>query len=304
MVPYSKNFGNFGVNLTEQKFRELQVLARGEGRNTQELLTLYVLEGFLSRVAESPYTELLVLKGGVLLAALDNRRPTRDIDFAGIDMNNEAENVLKVCCEIASNFQVDGIVFDIGTATARIIRDEDEYSGARVSMSASIHTAQISFHIDVNVGDPIVPGVERVTIPRLLDSSNPIVLLGYPISMVLAEKIVTAIQRGTANTRWRDFGDIYELSRLHSFPYSELKTSVNAVAEHRLVEMTTLREGLAGFAEIGQIKYENWRRKQDRHELPETFADLLEEIYAFSDEVIDGREETNAYWNPSTLMWE
>lgn len=38
------------MNLTEQKFRELQVLARGEGRNTQELLTLYVLEGFLSRL--------------------------------------------------------------------------------------------------------------------------------------------------------------------------------------------------------------------------------------------------------------
>ncbi len=292
------------MNIAEQRYRELQVLARGTGRNTQELLTLYVLEGFLSRVAESQYKELLVLKGGLLQAALDTRRPTRDIDFAGIDLNNDVQNLLKVCCEIGSNIQDDGIVFDIGAATARIIRDEDEYSGVRVSMLAKIYTAQIPFHIDVNVGDPIVPGVEKVIIPRLLNSANQIVLLGYPISMVLAEKIVTAVQRGTANTRWRDFGDIYELSRWHPIPYSDLKTSINAVAEHRVVELTTLREGLAGFAEIGQIKYENWRRKQDRLELPEIFAELLQEIYTFSDLVIDGSDGIKASWNPSTLNWQ
>ena len=219
-------------------------------------------------------------------------------------MNNDLENLLKVCCEIASNIQDDGIVFDIGAATARIIRDEDEYSGVRVSMSARIYTAQIPFHIDVNVGDPIVPGVEKVIISRLLNNANHIVLLGYPISMVLAEKIVTAVQRGTANTRWRDFGDIYELCRRHSIPYNDLKTSINAVAEHRLVELTTLREGLAGFAEIGQIKYENWRRKQDRHELPEIFGELLQEIYLFGDPVIGGSDGINESWNQSTLNWQ
>ena len=292
------------MNIAEQRYRELQVLARGTGRNTQELLTLYVLEGFLSRVAESQYKELLVLKGGVLLAAFDNRRPTRDIDFAGIDLNNNVKNLLKICCEIGSNFQDDGIVFDIGAATARIIRDEDEYSGVRISVSARIYTAQIPFHIDVNVGDPIVPGVENIIIPRLLNSANQIVLLGYPISMVLAEKIVTSIQRGTANTRWRDFGDIYELSRWHPITYSELKTSVNAVAEHRVVELTTLREGLAGFAEIGQTKYENWRRKHERLELPEDFGELLKEIYIFSDPVIGEVDRTDSCWNPSTLNWQ
>ena len=292
------------MNITEQRYRELQVLARGTGRNTQELLTLYVLEGFLSRVAESQYKELLVLKGGVLLAAFDNRRPTRDIDFVGIDLDNDVENLLKVCCEIGSNTQDDGIVFDIGSATARIIRDEDEYSGVRVSMSARIYTAQVPFHIDVNVGDPIVPGVEKVIIPRLLNTANYIVLLGYPISMVLAEKIVTAIQRGTANTRWRDFGDIYELSRRHSIPFNDLKISVQTVAEHRVVELTTLREGLAGFAEIGQINYENWRKKQERLELPEIFGELLKEIYIFSDPVIGEIERTDSCWNPSTLNWK
>ena len=108
------------MNTTEQRYRELQALARHIGRNTHELLTLYVLEGFLSRVAESPYRELLVLKGGVLLAALDTRRPTRDIDFAAINLNNDAANVLKVCREIATSNQNDGIVFDVEAASAII----------------------------------------------------------------------------------------------------------------------------------------------------------------------------------------
>lgn len=292
------------MNTAEQRYRELQALARRTGRNTHELLTLYVLEGFLSRVAESPYRELLVLKGGVLLAALDTRRPTRDIDFAAINLNNDAANVLKVCREIATSNQNDGIVFDVEAATAIIIRDEDEYSGVRVSMSASIHTAQIPFHIDVNVGDPIVPGVKNVKIPRLLNNLTHIELLGYPVSMVLAEKIVTLVQRGTANTRWRDFGDIYELSRKHSILFSELKTSVNAVAEYRLVELAVLREELTGFAEIGQAKYENWRRKQDRLELPEIFGELLQAIYIFSDPVIDGNAGAYSSWDPFSLSWQ
>jgi len=292
------------VNTGEQKYRELQVQARDTGRSTHELLTLYVLEGFLSRVAESSHREMLVLKGGVLLAALDARRPTRDIDFAGVDLNNDVEYVSKLCREIASDFQDDGVVFDVAAASAVTIRGDVEYNGVRVSMPASIHTAQIRFHIDINVGDPIVPRAEEVKVPRMLDNTNHIVLLGYPIFMVLAEKIVTAIQRGTASTRWRDFGDIYELSRRHPIPLNGLKTSVNAVAQHRVVELTTLEESLSGFAEIGQTKYENWRRKQDLLELPEIFGDLLGAIYIFSDPVIDGRARANTFWDPFTFIWQ
>ena len=50
-------------------------------------------------------------------------------------------------------------------------------------------------------------GPDEVVLPKLLGGE--IRLLGYPMTMVLAEKAVTALQRATANTRWRDFGDIY-----------------------------------------------------------------------------------------------
>lgn len=41
-------------------------------------------------------------------------------------------------------------------------------------------------------------------------------VLGYPLSLVHAEKIVTALSRGAKSTRWRDFADICQLARRHS----------------------------------------------------------------------------------------
>jgi hypothetical protein len=70
-------------------YLDLQRRARGEGRPTQELLTLYVVERWLARLALSPYTEQFVLKGGILLAAFDARRPTADVDALARNFANE-----------------------------------------------------------------------------------------------------------------------------------------------------------------------------------------------------------------------
>jgi hypothetical protein len=73
---------------------DLQRRAKATRRNTQELIQLYILEGFLARLAASSVREKFVLKGGVLLAAFGNRRPTRDVDFAGRDIGNDEATIL------------------------------------------------------------------------------------------------------------------------------------------------------------------------------------------------------------------
>jgi hypothetical protein len=98
-------------------------------------------------------------------------------------------------------------VFDHEAASALVIREDDEYSGVRVTMPCSLDRSRLRFHIDVSVGDPVWPAPGSVELPRLLGGS--LRLLGYPLAMVYAEKIATAVQRGQANTRWRDFADIY-----------------------------------------------------------------------------------------------
>jgi hypothetical protein len=66
----------------EQAYRALQGRAREERRGTQELLIFYAHEGFLRRLSMSRHRENLVLKGGMLLAVLGARRPTRDADLS------------------------------------------------------------------------------------------------------------------------------------------------------------------------------------------------------------------------------
>jgi hypothetical protein len=81
------------------------------------------------------------------------------------------------------------------------------------------------------VGDPIWPEPQQVILSRLLDGA--LLIRGYPLEMVLAEKIVTAIARGSANTRWRDFVDIYSLVHRHTTVAATLRTSLDRVAQYR-----------------------------------------------------------------------
>ena len=72
----------------------LQKRAKADRRITAEYLKLYALEGFLLRLGQSEHRDSFVLKGGVLLAAYQLRRPTADIDFAALRTTNDgAESI-------------------------------------------------------------------------------------------------------------------------------------------------------------------------------------------------------------------
>ena len=222
-------------------YLDLRNKARHDRRPVDELLQLYVLEGFLAWLAASHRADQFVLKGGVLLAAFDERRPTRDVDLQAQALDNDAEVVGAAVCQIAGGALDDGVVFDVEAATAEVIRDEDPYAGVRVTMGAQLATARPHFHVDVNVGDPITPAPVSVRVPRLL--GGVLAVRGYPLAMVHAEKIVTAVARGTASTRWRDFADVYRLVRRHAVDGAELVSSIRDVGRHRQVQLPSARSG-------------------------------------------------------------
>jgi predicted nucleotidyltransferase component of viral defense system len=285
----------------------LRKRARGEGRTTAEYLRLYALEGFLLRLANSEHDSKFILKGGVLLAAYDLRRPTADVDFAGVQLSNDVEYVRRYVAEIAATVLPagldDGLVFDLEDIRAETIREDEEYSGVRVRLVARLATAVDPFHVDVNVGDPIWPAPADISLPRLL-GEEPISLRGYPLEMVLAEKIVTVLQRGQASTRWRDFGDIYLLARSRIFQAREIRRSLQAVAEYRHVELSSLDDALDGYAKIGQTRWEAWRRKLDLADiLPADFGDALGTLEVFAAPILAGSVDDSASWDPTRRAW-
>lgn len=284
-------------------YLDLRRVARTDGRLTDEYLRRYVLEGFLSRLATSRYAGELIVKGGVLLAAYAIRRPTADIDIAVSDVSGQVDHIRGLVTSIAARRAEDGIVFDISTAQAEQIRDENTYAGVRVSLTASLATAVIRFHVDVNIGDPIWPAADYVYLPRLLGGE--IRLLGYPLPMVLAEKIVTAVERGTVNTRWRDFADIYLLTGSHNASFAVTHKAIRVVADHRRIAPRPLRVVHDGYAELGQAKWSAWRRKQKLDILlPEHFRDVLAGVWAFTDQLlVDETENADRTWDPGTRLW-
>jgi hypothetical protein len=167
-------------------YLDLQNRARRERRGTQELLTLYVLERWLTRLAASPYADMFVLKGGMLLAVLGARRPTADADLLVRRLPNDEAAVLACVREIAQTVvdEEDGVEFLVDTISAESIRDGDLYAGTRVSMTARVSTATVKLKLDINFGDPVTPAPQRIEFPSQRPSRAATVLFGYPIETV------------------------------------------------------------------------------------------------------------------------
>lgn len=284
-----------------RRYLEIQRLAKQTGRPTDELIQLYALECFLDRLLQSRFDENFVLKGGVLLAALDARRPTRDIDLAARTLSNSVSEILAVIREIASVTLDDGLQFHPDRATAQVIREGSDYSGVRVTLIGTLSRAAIHLHVDVNVGDPIWPPAQKVLLPRLL--SGALTVRGYAIEMVLAEKIVTAVARGTTNTRWRDFVDIYTLIRRHNIDATTFRRSLLGVAQHREVTVVPLQSVFVGFAARAQPRWLAWLIKQRLESIvPSEFSSVLEFVAAFSDPIVENQPAIGT-WECARQCW-
>lgn len=281
---------------------DLRNLARSHKRDPAEYITLYALEGFLSRLAASEFAPDFVLKGGVLMAAFAARRPTRDVDLAAHGFPNDIPAVEQRVLGIIAVPVEDGLEFNLASVRGEPIRDEADYNGVRVKITARLATAQVALHIDVNFGDPIWPAPTEVVLPLLLGGT--LRLSGYPDHMVLAEKIVTAIERGEPNTRWRDFTDIAAIARTRSISGAALREAIETVARYRQVEVEPLGPLLAGMPALAQRKWETWRRKQRLEgTTPVSFSELLDTCFVFAEPILSG-SATGLTWEPQGGAWK
>ena len=76
--------------------------------------------------------------------------------------------------------------------------------------------ARISLQIDIDFGDIITPAPIEVEYPTMLNFPAPR-LRAYPRETVVAEKFEAMVKLGMANSRMKDFYDLWELSRRFDF---------------------------------------------------------------------------------------
>jgi hypothetical protein len=104
----------------------------------------------------------------------------------------------------------DGIEFIVDSIEAQEIRDDQEYHGVRLRFEARLAGARIPIQIDIGFGDAVAPPPELIDYPVMLDSPAPR-LRAYPREVVVAEKFHAMVVLGIANSRMKDFFDLWML---------------------------------------------------------------------------------------------
>ena len=209
-------------------------IASEKSISAQLVMQNYMLERLLERIAVSKYQPNFILKGGFLIAAIIglDSRATMDMDATLKGLLVTKETVVQMFEDICEIKVDDDIVFSV--ERIREIREDDEYSGFRISLNALFHPMIVPLKIDVTTGDKITPK-EIVYDYALLFEDRKIQVFAYNLETVLAEKLETVISRSDQNTRMRDYYDIYILQKLQSknIRFSILKTALLATSEKR-----------------------------------------------------------------------
>lgn len=213
-------------------------ISREQKIEFQLVLTRFALERFLYRLSQSKYSKDFVLKGAMLFQVWGGamHRPTRDLDllsFGKPDITYFTEIIREICTQEQSS---DGILFQTDSILLESIKEEDEYQGLRATFIATLELARIPLQIDIGFGDSIIPAPINIDYPTLLNLPSP-KLRAYSKETVIAEKFHAMIDKGIANSRMKDFYDIWILATTYMF---ESKTLFKAIESTFRVRDTPL----------------------------------------------------------------
>lgn len=215
----------------------LLAIAKAEGANFNLVLVRFALERLLYRLSQSEYADRFLLKGALLFALWYDlpHRPTRDADLLGFGAS-DLESITRTFREIAATEVEDGIAFDPASVTVEEIRKEAGYAGARVLIAAEIAKARCRTQIDIGFGDAVTPGPVQAVYPVLIDDLPAPRLRTYPVYTVVSEKVHAITLLGMANSRVKDYFDLWVLLDRESLSPHTLAQAIAA---------TFVRRGLA-----------------------------------------------------------
>lgn len=189
-------------------------LAKEHGLKPQEVLQMYLFEHLLMRLSKSSYADRFVLKGGLLISSMTGiyQRTTMDMDATVIGMDMDEESITNAIVDICSVDVDDGMRY----AFERVepIREGDEYANWRAHINVRYGRIDAPVKVDITTGDVLYPAQISRQFDLMFDQGV-LDVLSYHPATVLAEKIETVLRRGEANTRGRDFYDLYAMLRFY-----------------------------------------------------------------------------------------
>jgi hypothetical protein len=198
------------------------------------------------------------------------------------------------------------VQFDLDSIRGEEIRARDEYAGVRVELRAGLGGAVVRVQVDVGFGDAVRP--TEITFPSLLDFPRPS-LRSYSRENSIAEKFEAMIKLGMANSRMKDYFDIWHLSRTFEFEGTELAETIRATFVRRGSALPLSRPtGLSGEFSEDKAKQTQWRafwkkavRREPVPELPQVVEAITQFLLPAASAA--GREEPFRQHWPVTGPW-
>jgi predicted nucleotidyltransferase component of viral defense system len=159
-------------------------------------------------------------------------RSTMDMDttIKGISVNRET--IEEILNEILSIELDDNVIFRL--KAIKDIHDVSDYDDFRVSVEAQFFKIRVNMKIDITTGDVIIPREVEYSF-KLMFEERDIIIKAYNLNTILAEKIESILARNIANTRARDYYDVYILLTLrrNDIDLESLRNTIRKKAEDR-----------------------------------------------------------------------
>jgi hypothetical protein len=193
------------------------------------------------------------------------------------------------------------------SAKSEAIKENAEYEGVRVKLTATIGSARTTIQIDFGFGDVVSPHPLQMDYPTLL-SKESVKVLAYSVETIVAEKIEAIVQLTTFNTRLKDFYDISFLANEFNFDGPTLQAAIKNTFQRRQTSINAAVALLDSDFEEQANFQRNWDafKKRTRLTTKQDFKSVFEEIRRFLAPAFKGLDEhklMKLVWNRKTREW-
>jgi len=204
-----------------------------------EILQYYGMERFLYRLSKTSHVNDFILKGGLMFYGLGipMRRTTRDIDLLGISENAQWDILSVFRDALAVPFPDDGILFDEKILRISETQTEADQGGVRVTFVGRLGKMRIPVQVDVGFSDELASETLSMEYPVLLAGMEKPRLKGYPPESIISEKFHAMIRFAEANSRWKDYYDIYLFTETFEFESRSVANAIRATFANRPAEL-------------------------------------------------------------------
>ena len=280
-------------NMAASVRQRLFNLAREKGQAFDAILVAFGLERLIYRLSISTHRDRFVLKGGMLVTlwTADSGRFTRDIDFLSIGPNDET-TLKETAVEILSIDAGDGLEFDHASLTVGPIRKDQVYGGMRLKTTAFLEKTKIPITIDIGFGDALGDSDYTIDYASLLDFPAASVR-AYSPETIIAEKFQAVVALGTANSRMKDFYDLWALPRAIKLDQPVLRRTLEKTFDQRRTKVPDVRPpGLSQEFANEATKSAQWQTYAKATDVDGvSLSEIVDEIWKYLEPICIGRQD-------------